>query len=144
QPSGSETVEVGLAARPIMRDNCTMGSGTVTAARLLATVALVWAGLVFQPATTAGSRAINQLNRAVTRPLPALPAPKVVPSDRVWVPDRYVAGSDGLVHAPGHWERRINDQEVHAPPVVACSVGTGLCVLVPGGIRPEPEARPGL
>jgi len=129
-----------------MRDNCTMrlGAAPGPGIRIFATLLLVWAGLAFQPATTAGSRAVNQLNRSVTRPLPAAPAPKVAPADRVWVPDRYVAGSDGLVHVPGHWERRINDQEVHAPPVVACPVGTGPCILVPGGIRPEPEARPGL
>ncbi len=114
------------------------------AARIVATVVLLWGGLVFQPATSAGSRAINQVNRAATRPLPAVPAPKVVPADRVWVPDRVVAGSDGLVHVPGHWERRINDQEVHAPPLSACPVTIGPCILIPAGVRPEPEARPGL
>jgi hypothetical protein len=112
--------------------------------RIVATLVLVWGGLVFQPATTAGSRAVNQLNRAVTRPLPPVPAPKVTPAERVWVPDRYVAGSDGLLHVPGHWERRINDQEVHAPPLSACPVTNGPCILIPAGVRPEPEARPGL
>lgn len=135
-----------MAAPAIVRDNGLMTWGTVTiAARLLVAPALVWAGLGFQPSTSVGSRAINQLNRSVTRPLPSAPAPKAPARDRVWVPDRYVAGSDGLLlHVPGHWERRINDREVHAPPVVACPPGTGPCVLVPGGIRPEPEARPGL
>jgi hypothetical protein len=117
-------------------------------ARIVATLLLVWGGFIFQPSTTAGtagSRAVDQINRSVTRPLPAAPAPKVAPSDQVWVPDRYVAGSDGLLlHVPGHWERRVNDQEVHTPPVVACPTGSGPCVLVPSGIRPEPEVRPGL
>jgi hypothetical protein len=117
-------------------------------ARIVATLVVLWGGLVFQPSTTVGSRvgsrAIDQVYRSATRPLPAAPAPKVAPAERVWVPDRYVAGSDGLVHMPGHWERRINDQEVHTPPLSACPVTSGPCILVPAGVRPEPEARPGL
>jgi hypothetical protein len=117
-------------------------------ARIVATLLLVWGALVFQPsvtAGTAGSRAVNQINRSVTRPVPTVPSRKVPAQDRVWVPDRYVAGSDGLLlHVPGHWERRVNDHEVHTPPVVACPTGPGTCVLVPSGIRPKPEVRPGL
>ncbi len=129
-----------------MRDNDVMrlviASGP--GARIVATLVLLWGGLVFQPSTSAGVRAINQVNRAATRPLPAVPAPKVAPAERVWVPDRVVAGSDGLVHVPGHWERRINDQETHTPPLSACPVTNGRCILIPAGVRPEPEARPGL
>src|SRR5262245_6608298 len=133
-----------------MRDNCTMKRCSVCGpgARIVATVLLVWGGLIFQPSITggsAGSRAVDQINRSVTRPLPSVPPTRVAPSDQVWVPDRYVASSDGLLlHVPAHWERRVNDQEVHTPPVVACPTGSGPCVLVPSGIRPEPEARPGL
>jgi hypothetical protein len=117
-------------------------------ARIIATLLLVWGGVVFQPgirtSPSAGSRAVDQITRSVTRPVPKAPAPRVTPQERVWVPDRYVAGSDGLLHVPGHWERRVNEQEVHTPPVVACPTGSGECVLVPSGIRPEPDARPGL
>lgn len=103
---------------------------------------LVAAWLAFHVgAPSPTSRALDQLERAVTRPLPAVPPREVAPPDRVWVPDRYIAGPGGLTHVPAHWERRITDREFHVPPLVACGAERP-CVLVPAGVRPPAEERP--
>lgn len=100
------------------------------------------AWLAFQAGgTTPGARVLDRLEQAVTRPLPAVPAPQVTPPDRVWVPDRYLPGAAGTVHVPGHWEQRITDREVYVPPLVACPTGSGECVLVPAGRRPSAYTR---
>ena len=90
--------------------------------------------------STPSSRAIDQIERSVTRPLPPLPPAPAPRSDSVWVPDRYVPGSAGPVHVPGHWEQRVSPYEVQVPPLVACTPG-GDCALVPGGVRPPAERR---
>ena len=86
--------------------------------------------------------ALNQLNRAVRQPLPALPPAQAQRSDQIWVPDRYFATSVGdISYVPGHWERRINNQEYYAPSLVACTA-VGECVTAPAGVRPQaPESR---
>src|SRR5262249_48304680 len=66
--------------------------------------------------------ALNQLNRAVRQPPPALPPAHAQRSDQIWVPDRYFSTSVGdISYVPGHWERRINNQEYYAPSLVVCA-----------------------
>lgn len=89
---------------------------------------------------TPSSRAIDQIQRSVTRPMPSLPPAAAPRSDSIWVPDRYVAGPAGPVHVPGHWEQRIAPNEVRVPPLVVCTPG-GECTLVPAGVRPPIEQR---
>jgi hypothetical protein len=105
---------------------------------------LVAAWLAFQlGGASPSSRALDQLERAVTRPLPAVPQREVTPPDRVWVPDRYIPGPDGgVAHVPAHWERRVTDREFHVPPLVVCGAGRE-CVLVPAGVRPPAAERQG-
>ncbi|MGH7325143.1 MAG: hypothetical protein ACREJ9_10920 [Candidatus Rokuibacteriota bacterium] len=106
--------------------------------------ALVMAWLAFPLAgTTPGARVLDRLEQAVTRPLPAAPAPEVRRPDRVWVPDRYVPAPAGLLHVPGHWEQRLTGGDVHVPPLIVCGTGTGECVLVPAGTRPPADIRQG-
>ncbi len=90
---------------------------------------------------TPAQRPLEQLERSVRRPLPSLPPAATAPSGaRVWVPDRYVDTPAGTYHVPGHWEQRLNDRELYAPPLVACAP-SGDCIMVPAGVRPLPERR---
>jgi hypothetical protein len=86
--------------------------------------------------------ALDQLERSVTRPLPRLPPPASPrPSDRVWVPDRYVPLPDGSsAHVPGHWERPLPGGDHQVPPLLTCTPD-GRCATVPGGVRLPPDHR---
>jgi hypothetical protein len=95
-------------------------------------------------APAGGSRVLDRLVDAVSRPLPRVGAPQVHREDRVWVPDRYLPAPRGLVHVPGHWELRLSEREVWVPPLIGCRPASGACVTIPAGVRPAPETRPGL
>lgn len=87
-------------------------------------------------APSPASRALDQIQSSVTRPLPPVPPPVIERSPDVWVPDRHLpAPGGGQVLVPGHWERVLPDGRVHAPPVVACDAVTGMCSVVPAGER---------
>ena len=91
---------------------------------------------------TPASKVLDRLESSVARPLPALPQPEVRRPDSVWVPDRHVprpGGKRALV--PGHWERRVSDREVYAPPLAVCARPGGDCSLVPAGVRPPADVR---
>ena len=82
--------------------------------------------------------ALDQLERSVRKPLPALPPAPGPRSDQVWVPDRTFPTPDGgSAHVPGHWEGRISSQEYYVPPLLVCTP-TGQCVTTPAGVRPLP------
>ena len=91
---------------------------------------------------TPSSRAINQIERSVTRPLPPLPPAPPPRSDSVWVPDRYVVpGPSGPpFHVPGHWEQTVGPNEVRVPPMVVCTP-VAECALVPAGTRVPADQR---
>lgn len=92
---------------------------------------------------TPGSRAIEQAERSATRSLPPLPPAPSPRPDMVWVPDRWVAlpGRAPSVHVPGHWERRISEQEFHVPALTVCDPGNGACTTVPAGVRGPADTR---
>lgn len=92
---------------------------------------------------TLGPRPIDQLDRAVRQPLPALPPVQAPRPDAVWVPDRFIDRPDGTFHVPGHWERPVNAQQRYVPPLTVCKHGSGECTQVPAGVRPLPEVRTG-
>ena len=89
-----------------------------------------------------GRSPVEQIERSVTRPLPQAPAPSVVRSPDVWVPDRYYANpvQGGTEFVPGHWERRLSDGEYYAPPSIVCTAA-GQCSTAPAGVRPPPDTR---
>jgi hypothetical protein len=91
----------------------------------------------------ATSRALDQLERSVTRPVPALPPAPFVRPDSVWVPDQYirVPGVASDVHVPPHWEHRLPSGELYSPPLVG-TTPEGRSVPLPPGTYPP--ARPGL
>ncbi len=87
--------------------------------------------------------AIDRAKASATRPYttlppPAPPAERYVPERRFFSPE---FGREVVV--PGHWERRISDQRVEVPPLLATDARTGATVLVPGGERPPVESRQG-
>lgn len=91
----------------------------------------------------ATSRALDQLERSVTRPVPALPPAPVVRPGSVWVPDQYirVPGVASDVHVPAHWEHRLPGGELYSPPLVGTTPDGRSVPLPPGSY---PPARPGL
>ena len=88
------------------------------------------------------SRALDQLNNSVTRPVPALPRPTGNYASDVWVPDRIIPAPDqaGGIMVPGHWERRLSDREHYVPPLTV-RTPDGRVLTVPGGVMPPPEQR---
>ncbi len=94
---------------------------------------------------TSTSSAVRQIERSVTRPLPAVRPPSVSAPSDVWVPDRVVPDpmrGGTIVTVPGHWERRLATGEHFAPPTAACTAA-GECTTVPAGVRPAPDRRVG-
>lgn len=94
---------------------------------------------------TSTSNAVRQIERSVTRPLPAVPPTSGDRSADVWVPDRVVPDpmrGGNIVIVPGHWERRLSTGEHYAPSTVACTA-TGECATTPAGVRPAPDTRVG-
>src|SRR5262245_61081110 len=91
------------------------------------------------PSSPSGS-ALDGLGRSVTQPVPAIPAPAGKNGADVWVPDRVVPvpGQAGGAMVPGHWERRISDQQHYVPPLTA-TTPDGRTITVPAGIAPPPE-----
>jgi len=90
------------------------------------------------PTTT--QQAVDQITRSVTRPLPPVAPPVVVPPSSVWVPEHFTAGD---VHVPAHWEHRLPDGSLYVPPLVIFDPRTGER-LVPGHVQtaPLPEQTP--
>ena len=113
--------------------------------RSAATIVVV-ALLMLQGAGSATTAAlVDRINAASRVPLPVLPAPPPVRSDMVWAPDRYVPLPSGPTpaHVPGHWERRVTDREVYAPPTSIVDPGRGTIELVPARITAPAESRVG-
>lgn len=86
--------------------------------------------------------AASGINATSTRGTPWSPGQRVVRPDTMWVPDRYVSvpGAPEGVLVPGHWERRISEREVYAPPLVIVHPRGG-SELIPAGVRPPAEER---
>jgi hypothetical protein len=93
---------------------------------------------------TSTGRAIDQLNRSSTRPLPALPPAPSPRNDMIWVPEQHTPPSLGAPQGfkvPGHWERQLPDGTLYAPPLVVCEPGSGACRTVPAGPQPSIDQR---
>jgi hypothetical protein len=83
----------------------------------------------------------DQVIERASRPAPAAPAP-APPAER-YVPERRVRVNEGgretEVVVPGHWERRITDQQVLTPP--RPGFGPQGIIHLPGGERPPAAER---
>lgn len=87
--------------------------------------------------------AIDHAKGSATRPYTTLPPP-AAPS-RIYVPERRVFSPQlrREVIVPGHWERRVSDQRMEAPPLTVVDPRTGATITVPGGERPPVDQRQG-
>lgn len=72
----------------------------------------------------------------LSSPLPAPPSERWVPERRAYLPE---LGRNVLI--PGHYERRISDQQYSVPPLPANDITGGASVTIPGGERPPAGLR---
>jgi len=86
---------------------------------------------------------IEQVREQAMRLSPPLPLPP--PVSEQWVAERRVFAPElgREVVIPGHFERRVSDQQYAVPPLSAYEVGSGLSFALPGGTRPPAELRQG-
>ena len=86
---------------------------------------------------------IEQVREQAMRQYPTPPAP--APPDEQWVPEQrtYSTELGRVVIIPGHYERRITDQQYAVPPLPAYDVNSGMTFTLPGGQRLPAELRPG-
>lgn len=85
--------------------------------------------------------AIDRAQGLATRPLPGTsPAPVV---EERWVPERrfYSPRVGGQIVVPGHFERRITDQQYQVPPLNAITRPDGRQIPIPGREHPPADIR---
>ena len=101
-----------------------------------------------QPMTSIPGRgpdAIDQARRRALAPIPQAPGLPPSPSAQ-WVPERRVFSTEYQreIIIPGHYENRINGQQATVPTLPGYGTGGQLPVVIPGGVRPPADQRPGL
>lgn len=86
---------------------------------------------------------IEQVREQSMRRSPPLPLPS--PATEQWVAERRVFAPElgRQVIIPGHYERRVSDQQSIVPPLTVYDVGSGLSFALPGGARAPAELRQG-
>ncbi|HUK64075.1 MAG TPA: hypothetical protein VLV15_12095 [Dongiaceae bacterium] len=98
-----------------------------------------------QMGPTSTSRAVDQINSAVTRPMTTpMPGTVVVqqPDPQQWIPDRWVqVPGAGVVMVPGHWERRLDAHKVFVPSITVQNPQTGVITTFPAGTYPPVDER---
>ena len=124
--------------------------GSLAVLALLATPARASGPIVAPPVTGPAQGASRQLHppsaldqvreRAMQQspplPVPAQPREQWAPERRVYVPQ---VGREVVV--PGHYERRLSDQQSAVPSLPGYDPNTGMTVTIPGGERPPAELR---
>ena len=118
--------------------------GDLTRLRRLLAGCLLGGAMTVPLGPTTTGRAVDQINRQSSGPVPSVQNPTVPGSNQVWVPDRYVtiAGDPSPVLVPGHWERQISPREFDVPALTIFRPSTGTHETIPGGIRGPVETRP--
>jgi hypothetical protein len=125
-------------------------TGSLAALASVVVAGASWAQIVTPPVTGPAQGAYQQLHplspldqvrRQATQQAPPLPMPPK-PGEQ-WVPERRIlvpeTGRELLV--PGHYERRLSDQQYAVPSLPAIDPGSGRTVTSPGGERPPAELR---
>ncbi len=127
-------------------------TGALAALTLLATAGAVGAQIlkpqISGPAKGAYEQlhppsALGQVRQRATQLPPPLPLPPQ-PGER-WVPERRVYKPDlgREIIVPGHYERRVSDQQYAVPSLPAYDPRTGATITIPGGERPPADLRQG-
>jgi hypothetical protein len=101
-----------------------------------------------QPTTSIPGRgpdAIDQARQRALAPIPQAPGLPPAPSNQ-WVPERRIFSSEYQreIIIPGHYESQIAGQQSTVPALPGYGTRGELPVVIPGGIRPPPDQRPGL
>jgi hypothetical protein len=101
-----------------------------------------------QPTTSIPGRgpdAIDQARQRALAPIPQAPGLPAPPADQ-WVPERRVFSSEYQreIIIPGHYESQITGQQSTVPTLPGYGTGGQLPVVIPGGVRPPADQRPGL
>ena len=119
----------------------TLARRTLVILALLAPALAGSAGAQTRLPTVRPPDAIDRANGLATRPRPAAPPAPVV--EERWVPERrlYSPQLGREVVVPGHYERRITDQQYWVPPLDAATRPDGRRVPIPGGEHPPAEIR---
>jgi hypothetical protein len=78
------------------------------------------------------------LRRSSPLPPPVAPAERWVPERQIYAPE---LGRTAVI--PGHYERRITDQQYAVPTLPAYEIRSGTTIIVPGGERPPADLRSG-
>ncbi len=127
-------------------------TGALAALALLATVGAA-GGQVVKPQISGPAQGayqqlhppspLDQVRERATQQSPPLPLPPQ-PGER-WVPERRVYQPDlgREIIVPGHYERRVSDQNYAVPTLPAYDPATGGTITIPGGERPPVESRQG-
>ena len=91
-----------------------------------------------------GPDAIDQARQRALAPIPQAPGLPRPPAEQ-WVAERRVFAPElgRQVIIPGHYERRVSDQQSIVPPLTVYDVGSGLSFALPGGARAPAELRQG-
>lgn len=86
---------------------------------------------------------LEQVREQALRRSSPLPPPSP-PAER-WVPERQIHSPElgRTVVIPGHYERRITDQQYAVPTLPAYEIRSGATIIIPGGERPPADLRPG-
>jgi hypothetical protein len=92
-----------------------------------------------------GSDAIDQARQRALAPIPQAPGLPAPPSDQ-WVPERRVFSSEYQreIIIPGHFESQLTGQQSTVPTLPGYGTRGELPVVIPGGVRPPADQRPGL
>jgi hypothetical protein len=92
-----------------------------------------------------GPDSIGQARQRALAPIPQAPGLPAPPSDQ-WVPERRIFSSEYQreIIIPGHYESQITGQQSTVPTLPGYGTGGQLPVVIPGGVRPPADQRPGL
>jgi hypothetical protein len=73
------------------------------------------------------------------------PLPPPLPPAERWVPERQIYAPElgRSVVIPGHYERRVSEQQSVVPTLPAYEIRSGTTIIVPGGERPPADLRQG-
>jgi hypothetical protein len=91
-----------------------------------------------------GPDPIDQARRRALAPIPR--APGLSPPSDQWVPERRVFSSEYQreIIIPGHYESQVTGQQSTVPTLPGYGTRGELPVVIPGGVRPPADQRPGL
>ena len=92
-----------------------------------------------------GADPIDQARQRALAPIPQAPGLPPAPANR-WVPERRFFSSEYQreLIVPGHYENQTAGQQYAVPTLPGYGTRGELPVVIPGGVRPPADQRPGM